>query len=58
MYNIKENMVQTHGLQSHRNHTCFYKKATVIDVLGIFTISHDNEVIKRSWPELASKKHH
>ena len=40
----------------HRNHPGFYKKATRPDVLERITISHDTEVIHRSWPELASKK--
>ena len=40
----------------HRHHPCFYKKATSPDVLNRITISHDTEVIQRSWPEIASKK--
>ena len=55
MYIIKEN-------KKRFRHMCYRVTETTLatgtDVLGLFAIGHDSEVIKRSLPELASKKHH
>ena len=45
-------------LQSHRNHTCSYKKATGLNVLGRFRISHDSEVTQRPLADVTSEEQH
>ena len=58
MFIIQGKNVWTQVLQSPKNHPSFYKKATGPDLLDRIKIIHDIEVIQRSWPELAVKKHH
>ena len=45
-----------HVLQSHRNHICSYKKATGLNILGRFRITHDSEVTQRPLAVLANEE--